>query len=167
SRSINFTPHPVRGVVPPRRVEALLAAEPFHLKEKPRQLFREARLPRFLSVQYMCFFRVPAEPGIGVDAELSPRAVHAGRFSQCQVDLRGVLCGGGSVRHRCGAKSRMLDSEIRPVAIPSGRRRRVSCAFSAAWPLCHHGIGDGIVFTNGCGLSPVGVRKKPRKKFFD
>ncbi|RNC35400.1 hypothetical protein TcCL_Unassigned01722 [Trypanosoma cruzi] len=91
--------------------------------------------------------------------------VHVGRFSRSPADACGMPCGGGSVRNCCGAESRMLDGEIRPVVIPSVCRRRETCAFSAVSLLCRPGIRDTGTLMNGCVRAILGERRTvPRRR---
>ncbi|RNC46682.1 hypothetical protein TcCL_NonESM03422, partial [Trypanosoma cruzi] len=87
-----------RGFAPSRRAEVLLGTRPLHPKEKPRQLFRAAQITHIFSARSISL-RLPAEPDVGVDTELSLSAVHVGRFSRFPVDTHSVSCGGGPVRN--------------------------------------------------------------------
>ncbi|KAF8304385.1 hypothetical protein TcBrA4_0045980 [Trypanosoma cruzi] len=149
-------------VFSPRR--GAVGAEPLHLKEKPRQLLGEARPPHLPSIHAMFFHGWLQRRCGGAGADLSLRMVHVDRFSQSPADACGMPRGGGSVRHCCGAESRMLDGEIRPVAIPSACRRRETCAFSAVSLLCRPGIRDSGTLMNGCVRAILGKRRAvPRR----
>ncbi|KAF8301135.1 hypothetical protein TcBrA4_0051830 [Trypanosoma cruzi] len=143
---------------------ALLGAEPLHLKEKPRQLLGEARPPHLPSIHAMFFSWWLQRRCGGAGADLSLRMVHVDRFRKARPMPVACRAGGGSVRHCCGAESRMLDGEIRPVAIPSACRRRETCAFSRYHSLCRPGIRDSGTLMNGCVRAILGKRRAvPRR----
>ncbi|RNF13009.1 hypothetical protein TcG_08724 [Trypanosoma cruzi] len=113
---------PTRGFAPSRCAERSLGENIYTPRRNCANLLVKQSFPTSTVFTHLFFLRSPAETGSGVKADLFHRTVHVGRFSRCPVDTHNVSCGGGSIRHRCGAKSRVPDGKIQPVVILSGRR---------------------------------------------
>ncbi|RNC38882.1 hypothetical protein TcCL_NonESM11829, partial [Trypanosoma cruzi] len=124
-----------RSPVSSCRAEAVLVAGSFHLEERLRQYFCEAQILHLPSVRSMIFSRhlhglaagwmrhVPLQTSFWIVSAMSGRCLRLA-----------LPCGGGPVRRRCGAESRMPDGENRPVVVLSGRCRRATHVFPVTWP---------------------------------